>query len=128
MAALNVEVILKLVDQLSGPARNAAKSLKEMVAAVKQLQGASHGAQSLAKNLSAAARIMPGMSSEMRSIQASMRGMSSGAKVFGNSIAASSRAADRSFAGIPHSVIAATREMARGLQYAQNMREKTASE
>jgi hypothetical protein len=90
MSTMDVSVILRLVDQLSGPAQKAAKSLRDMVSAAKQLGGLK--LDQLPKVFDASANATARLQGNLKQLDVAMRGVTSNAASLNRSLAAAGNA------------------------------------
>ena len=118
MAIMDVSVVLRLVDQLSGPAKKTADALRQIVDTTKQLKGAG-GLDSIGKSLTSAVSATNRLRSEIRSLASDMQrltGLSRGVMVGGRNTSWANQqvAAWRQVVQVQQQVIANQRRIAMG--------------
>ena len=108
MATMSVEVLLSLVDNLTGPAKAAAGAIRDLVKGFNQLKTLSGGGSGGMTGFAA-------MAGEMKAMREQMTVMASEAKTLSTETKISIEGIGKAFAGIPAEVMSATRAMVDGM-------------
>ena len=114
MSTMDVSVTLRLLDQLSAPAKKATEAVRALTKAATELKKIGGGMTSMSQQIKASAS----------STASSSRQMAASITSIGQSAANAGKAVRSGFAGIPRDVMQATRQVVSGLNQIQKAKER----